>query len=272
MRRHRPTMPAGCQAAGDVKSAAQNFKTSHKLPHPLCAAPPPFTTPPPSLPLSCSCFASWPFLSLHCAKIKIYEGCKKQQRQRGGSERKARGRGGYGACCQGHSNVGERAEGPAMNAPKNLTPKWLQMSRAQRTKLCYTLYIVPLSTPHPPPPTPCSTGTPPLHSAPSRLEQLRCLLEIVSLQIKSTDVTSSQQFALYCQKFLRKDEKREAEERDEEEGGGEEKRESLSECNEWMNVFSLRPHTHTHTAIKQKTLWSRSYYVWIHFNWAEERS
>lgn len=131
------------------------------------------------------------------------------------------------------------------------------MSRAQRTKLCYTLYIVPLYTP--PPPTPCSTGTPPLHSAPSRLEQLRCLLEIVSLQIKSTDVTSSQQFALYCQKFLRKDEEREAEERGEEEGGGEEKRESLNECNEWMNVFSLRPHTHT--AIKQKTLWSRSYYV-----------
>lgn len=270
MRRHRPAMPAGCQAAGDVKSAAQNFKTSHKLPHPLCAAPPPsFTTPPPSLPPSCSCFASWPFLSLHCAKIKIYEGCKKQQRQRGGSERKARGRGGYGACCQGHSNVGERGGGGRNECAKKFNAQMItnESSTAHKVVL-HSLHSSPLHPPSPHPllhwhtPSalcPFSFGTAPLPAG-------NC---VIANQINGRDVIAA--ICIVLPKVFAQRRRKRSRRKGRGRGRGRGK-EGKSEWMQRMDECIQFETTHTHTAIKQKTLWSRSYYVWIHFNWAEERS
>lgn len=226
MRRHRPALPAGCQAAGDVKSAAQNFKTSHKLPHPLCGAlslfpfPSPLRHPPAMLP---GHFLACIALKLRFMKAvknnsdsvaEVKEGARREE----GDEMELAARG-----------VATRGEGggAAMNAPKNLTPKWLQMSRAQRTKLCYTFYI--------PPPAPHSPA--PLPHPPSALCPSYCWTAplpagncVIANQINGRDVIAAICIVLpksFCAKTKKEKEQK-----------GMKKRESLSECNEWMNVFS----------------------------------
>lgn len=234
MRRHRPALPAGCQAAGDVKSAAQNFKTSHKLPHPLCGALSLF--PSPSPPPSCSCHASWPFLSLHCAKIKIYEGCKKQQRQRGGSERggEARGGGRNGACCQGRSNERGKRRGRNECAKKFNAQMITNESSTAHKVVLHFLHTSPHS------PLPRSTATPPFCTVPLLLldSSVACWK---LCHCKSNQRTWRHRSNLHCiaKKFLRKDEEREGAERDEEEG--------KSEWMQRMNECILLKTTHTHT-------------------------
>lgn len=216
MRRHRPALPAGCQAAGDVKSAAQNFKTSHKLPHPLCGAlslfpsPSPLRHPPAML--------SGHFLACIALKLRFMKAVKNNSDSV--AEVKKGGGGRNGACCQGRSNERGRRRGRNECAKKFNAQMITNESSTAHKVVLHFLHTSPRSPSPAPLPHPLSALCPSsFWTAP--LPAGNC---VIANQINGRDVIAAICIVLpksFCAKTKKEKEKK-----------GMKKRKSLSECME----------------------------------------